>query len=130
LGTLTLRNIEIGESERFSGEIARYNEFRVRYDGLMENVADAQTKLNYLLKWTKGEAYRAIGKCVYNEDHEAALKVALDTLERRFGTAFKVVDQKVDAIAKGKEVKPFDEASLWALIDELELCDAATKRYG
>jgi hypothetical protein len=122
-----LQNIEMGEVERFSGEIIRYHEFRVRYNRLMDNVTDAQTKLNYLLKWTKGEAYRAIAKCVYDEDHEAALKGAPATLERRFGTAFKVVDQKVDDIAKGKAMKQFDEASLWALIDELELCDAATK---
>ena len=117
----------MGESEKFSGEIARYHEFRIRYNGLMENVYDAQTKLNYLLKCTVGEAHRAIVKCVYNDDHEAALKEALSTLEKRFGTAFKVADQKIEEIAKGKEVKLLDEASLWAFIDELELCDAATK---
>jgi hypothetical protein len=50
LGTLTLRGIEMGEIEKFSGEIARYHEFRIGYNGLMENVYDAQTKLNYLLK--------------------------------------------------------------------------------
>jgi hypothetical protein len=54
------------------------------------------------------------------------LKEALDILEKRFGTAFKVADQKIEDIAKGKEVKQFDEASLWAFIHELELCDAAT----
>jgi hypothetical protein len=127
LGTLTLRGIEMGESEKFSGETARYHESCNRYNGLMENVYDAQIKLNYLLKCTIGEAHRAIVKCVYNDDHEAALKETLGTLEKRFGTAFKVADQKIEEIAKGKEVKYYDEASLWALIDKLELCDAATK---
>jgi hypothetical protein len=55
------------------------------------------------------------------------LKKALDILKKRFGTAFKVADQKIEDITKGKEVKRFDEAFLWAFIDELELCDAATK---
>ena len=127
LGALTLRNIEIGEAERFSGEISRYHEFRVRYNGLMKNVADAQTKLDYLFKWTKGEAHRAIAKCVYNENHESALDDALKTLEERFGTPFKIADRKVEDIVSGKEVKRYDEKALWYLIDELELCNAATK---
>jgi hypothetical protein len=64
---------------------------------------------------------------VYIDDHEAALKEALGTLEKRFGTAFRVADQKKEDITKGKEVKHYHEASLWVLIDELELCDAATR---
>jgi hypothetical protein len=122
-----LGNIEMGESEKFSGEINNYHEWRVRYNGLIKNVTDAQTKLHCLLKWTIKDAHRDIAKCVYNDDHEAALKEALDILEKRFGTAFKVADQKIEDIAKDKEVKLFDEASLWAFIDELELHNAATK---
>jgi hypothetical protein len=67
------------------------------------------------------------GYWVCNDDHEAALKEALDILEKRFGTAFKVADQKIEDITKGKEVKQFSEASLWAFIDELQLCNAPTK---
>jgi hypothetical protein len=89
LGALTLRNIEIGESEKFSGDIAGYHKFCIRYNGLIENVADAQTKLSYLLKWTIKDAHQAIAKCVYNDDHEAALKEALDILEKRFGQPLK-----------------------------------------
>jgi chemotaxis regulatin CheY-phosphate phosphatase CheZ len=98
-----LHNIEIGEGEKFSGEISRYHEFRVRYNGLMKNVSDAQTKLDYLLKWTKGKAHRAIAKCVYNDNYEAAMEEALQTLEERFGTPFKIADQKVEEIVSGKK---------------------------
>jgi hypothetical protein len=111
LGALTLGNIEMRESEKFSGEITNYHEWRVRYNGLIRNVTDAQTKLHCLLKWTIKDARRAIAKCVYIDDHEAALKEALDILEKRFGTAFKLADQKIEDIEKGKEVKLFDEAS-------------------
>jgi hypothetical protein len=64
---------------------------------------------------------------VYNDDHEAALKEALNILEKRFGKAFKIADQKIEDIASGKEVKLYDEPSLWSFIDKLELCNAATK---
>jgi chemotaxis regulatin CheY-phosphate phosphatase CheZ len=68
----------------------------------MKNVPDAQTKLDYLLKWTEGTAHRAIARCVYMDNHEEALKKALETLEKRFGTTFEIVDQKVEDIAGGK----------------------------
>jgi hypothetical protein len=43
-------------------------------------------------------------KCMYNDDHEAALKEALEILEKTFGTVFKVADQKIEDIAKAKEL--------------------------
>ena len=80
-----LSSIGMTEEERFAGDISKYHRFRIRYNGLMRNVVDAQTKLDYLLMWTKGKAYRTIEKCVFNENHEAALQKALTTLDERYG---------------------------------------------
>ena len=97
-----LSSIGMTEEERFAGDISKYHRFRIRYNGLMRNVVDAQTKLDYLLMWTKGKAYRTIEKCVFNENHEAALQKALTTLDERYGDPSQVANQTVEDIIGGR----------------------------
>ena len=77
--------------------------------------------------WTKGEAYKAIEKCAFNENHEGALRVTLNKLDERFGDPSQVANQMVEDIIGGKEVKSHDWKGLWVFIDEVELSDAAAK---
>jgi hypothetical protein len=49
LGTLTLQNIGMSESEMFSGDVSKFHRFLCRHEGLMSNLSDPQVKLNYLL---------------------------------------------------------------------------------
>ena len=64
---------------------------------------------------------------VYDENFEAALQEALEILDKRFGTPSKIAERTMEDILSGKEVKAHDECGLWALINELRQCNAATK---
>jgi hypothetical protein len=113
----------------FSGDVSKFYKFINRYGSLMRNVMDPQVKLNYLLMWTKRMAHESIEHCemIFHGDYEAAFREALRILYLRFFTPCKIVNKTVEDIINNKEVKPHSENELWSLINELNLCDAATK---
>ena len=64
---------------------------------------------------------------MFNENHEATLQKALTTLDERYSDPSQIMNQTVEDIIGGKEMKPHHWEGLWAFIDEVELSDAAAK---
>ena len=106
----------------FSGEAIDYNKFIQNFEANIEQkVSDNRQRLNYLIKYTKGEPRELIEACVMLG--EMGYYRAKELLRDRYGKSHVVAQAHVNALINGPPIKANDTKALLRL--SLDLCRAS-----
>ena len=119
--TSGLRNLPKFRMPEFSGEPGDYPAWAAMLDAnILKHPMSASEKLTRLISLCKGRAHEAVKNCIVYSDHVYGLQMALNALQRNFGTRDTLNRAAYDKLRKRSEING-DYKSLSDL--ELDMCN-------
>ena len=125
--TLRIQSAPKVEIDTFSGDPLEYDYFMENFKDVVENlIEDPRQRLVRLLNFTEGEAKDLIKHCVHEK--EKCYSVALELLEKEYGSSFKVACAYMDKLKNWPQIKMNDAAGIRELYRFLLRCLTVHKR--
>src|SRR5215469_16402297 len=88
----------------FKGDFSKYREFLISFETNIESKCNSNIqKLNYLMKYTEGEANTIVCSCVHLEEDQGFIK-AKQMLEKQYGNPNRIVRSFLNKLKDWKEI--------------------------
>jgi len=96
----------------FYGDFTKYKEFLISFQTNIESNCDSEIhKLNYLMKYTKGEPNTIVSSCIHLEENQCFIK-AKQMLEKQYGNPNRIAQSFLDKLRNWKEITREDRTKI------------------
>src|SRR5215469_7601299 len=96
----------------FDGDFTKYKDFLISFQTNIESNCDSEIhKLNYLMKYTKGEPNTIVSSCIHLDEDQCFIK-AKQMLEKQYGNPNRIAQSFLDKLMNWKEITREDRVKI------------------
>src|SRR5215469_16087429 len=107
------------EPMTFDGDYTKYKEFLISFHTNIESKCDSEMhKLNYLMKYTKGEPNNIVSSCIHLDENQCFIK-AKQMLEKQYGNPNRIAQSFLKKLKDWKEITREDKSKINELYFDL-----------
>src|SRR5215469_4210062 len=100
------------EPINFDGDHTKYKEFLISFHTNIESKCDSEMhKLNYLMKYTKGEPNTIVSSCIHLDENQCFIK-AKQMLEKQYGNPNRIAQSFLKKLKYWKEINREDKSKI------------------
>ncbi|XP_071850190.1 uncharacterized protein [Apostichopus japonicus] len=121
---VNFKNIKAPEPPIFGGDPLQYPDWKISFDGLIEQHVSSADRIHYLKRYSGGAAKEVVNGYFLLKD-ESAYQKAEDVLEERYGNPYMIAEAFREKLDKWPRIDPKNHEELRRFSDFLLPCSAA-----